>query len=227
MEEFVVTLIVVGAIFYFVPTLVAFGRKNAGAIFFLNLFFGWTILGWIVCFIWACTSPKVEDMAPGDGGPIPAWAGLSGPTEITVRGEDQNNLDGTSRQRIIARLSEGDTVTLVREPNNLADKNAIRVESEHGCIGYVAREEAVRLAPIADAGRIGDVTIKDIVGGDTDRPSRGVWLVANIQSAAEVRAAQQKAIESIPEVGRGTVIATVAVGILVAAAFAYYTGFIR
>jgi hypothetical protein len=26
------------------------------AIFFLNLFLGWTFLGWVAAFVWACTS---------------------------------------------------------------------------------------------------------------------------------------------------------------------------
>lgn len=40
---------------YFVPTIVAFGRghKNALAIFILNLFLGYTLVGWVIALIWA------------------------------------------------------------------------------------------------------------------------------------------------------------------------------
>lgn len=40
---------------YFAPSLVAlFGkRKNVNAITLVNLFFGWTVIGWIVALIWA------------------------------------------------------------------------------------------------------------------------------------------------------------------------------
>lgn len=40
---------------YFAPSVVALFREHpkAGTIFLLNLSFGWTIIGWIVCIIWA------------------------------------------------------------------------------------------------------------------------------------------------------------------------------
>lgn len=42
---------------YFLPTIVGFGRKknNAGAICVLNLFLGWTLVGWVVALVWALT----------------------------------------------------------------------------------------------------------------------------------------------------------------------------
>ena len=41
--------------FYFMPTLIAFLRqhKNKLAIFLLNLFLGWTVLGWVVSLVWS------------------------------------------------------------------------------------------------------------------------------------------------------------------------------
>lgn len=46
---------------YFVPSLVAAGRKhpNSTAIGVLNLMVGWTILGWVVALVWSCTSPAL------------------------------------------------------------------------------------------------------------------------------------------------------------------------
>lgn len=43
----------------FLPTLVANSRRhpNTLAIFLVNLFFGWTFIGWVVSLIWACTRP--------------------------------------------------------------------------------------------------------------------------------------------------------------------------
>jgi hypothetical protein len=41
---------------YFLPTLVALERSATKALFmiiFLNLVFGWTIISWIVCLLWA------------------------------------------------------------------------------------------------------------------------------------------------------------------------------
>lgn len=41
---------------YIIPTIVAYNKKHTNrlGIFLLNIFFGWTILGWIGALIWAC-----------------------------------------------------------------------------------------------------------------------------------------------------------------------------
>lgn len=41
---------------YFLPFIVALMRDNKQklAIFFLNLFLGWTLLGWVGALVWAC-----------------------------------------------------------------------------------------------------------------------------------------------------------------------------
>lgn len=41
---------------YFIPTWVGYNHRNAGSIFVLNLFFGWTFIGWIVALIWAVSN---------------------------------------------------------------------------------------------------------------------------------------------------------------------------
>jgi hypothetical protein len=42
---------------YLLPFIVAMGRKhnNAGAIGLLNIFLGWTFLGWVIALIWSST----------------------------------------------------------------------------------------------------------------------------------------------------------------------------
>lgn len=50
----------IGVGLYFLPSLIAAARHthNAVGIFFLNLFLGWTGIGWIIAFIIAlCSSP--------------------------------------------------------------------------------------------------------------------------------------------------------------------------
>ena len=44
----------------FLPTLVAIARKhpNRVPIFLVNLFFGWTFVGWVVALVWACLRPS-------------------------------------------------------------------------------------------------------------------------------------------------------------------------
>ncbi len=58
------------------------------------------------------------------------------------------------RAEVIERYaSEGDTVFLVREPENAYDSNAIRVRLQNGRdIGFVPREYAAGLAPALDSG---------------------------------------------------------------------------
>lgn len=44
---------------YFIPTWIAHSKYNSHAIFILNLFLGWTFLGWVIALVWASTKdPK-------------------------------------------------------------------------------------------------------------------------------------------------------------------------
>ena len=60
---FVVTAVLA---LYFLPWLVALGRKHAETvpIFILNFFLGWSLIGWVVALAWAFTSnvkpPKIK-----------------------------------------------------------------------------------------------------------------------------------------------------------------------
>ena len=44
-----------GFIYYFLPSNVSLARskRNTLSIFFLNLFLGWTLIGWVVALVWA------------------------------------------------------------------------------------------------------------------------------------------------------------------------------
>ena len=44
---------------YFLPAIVGGLRRhhNGGAIFVLNMFLGWTMLGWVIALVWAATNP--------------------------------------------------------------------------------------------------------------------------------------------------------------------------
>lgn len=56
---FVIILFALGSILYFLPSLIASKRNhhNHISILLVNLFFGWTAIGWIVALIWAFSSP--------------------------------------------------------------------------------------------------------------------------------------------------------------------------
>ena len=49
---------------YFLPTIIASSRKhhNAGSVFIINLFLGWTFLGWVIALAMAMSA--VRDAGP-------------------------------------------------------------------------------------------------------------------------------------------------------------------
>lgn len=61
-------IVLIGVLLYFLPTLYANGekKKHQEAIFIINGFFGWTIIGWFGALIWAMVAEKKtppDDMA--------------------------------------------------------------------------------------------------------------------------------------------------------------------
>jgi hypothetical protein len=52
------------AAIYFLPSIIAVARHhhNALAIFLLNLFLGWTMLGWVGSLVWSvtATAPRID-----------------------------------------------------------------------------------------------------------------------------------------------------------------------
>jgi hypothetical protein len=61
METFgLIVLVIIGLAIYFIPCFVsgAKHKTNGIAIAMLNLFLGWTLVGWVVALVWACTNDK-------------------------------------------------------------------------------------------------------------------------------------------------------------------------
>jgi hypothetical protein len=57
METAIIAII---AIFvYFLPTIAGWKKKNAVSIFVVNLFLGWTLIGWVVALAWGLSKDKV------------------------------------------------------------------------------------------------------------------------------------------------------------------------
>jgi hypothetical protein len=46
---------IAGIFVYFIPSLIAYNRKHdsRGWVLFLNIFLGWSGLGWLFCLFWA------------------------------------------------------------------------------------------------------------------------------------------------------------------------------
>lgn len=63
---------------YFGPTFVGWRKPNAFSIFAMNLFLGWTVIGWIVALVWALSadSPAGKKPAPAQVEPAATTAPL-------------------------------------------------------------------------------------------------------------------------------------------------------
>jgi hypothetical protein len=60
MIEMIIFSIII-LIIYFLPTLIAKGKKGQAGVFVINFFLGWTFLGWIVALTWAVSSEKKDE----------------------------------------------------------------------------------------------------------------------------------------------------------------------
>jgi len=72
-------MLTVIVLIYFLPTIVALarGHLSALAIFLLDLFLGWTLIGWLAALIWSCTGNtasnfyRLQANAVGPMGAVP------------------------------------------------------------------------------------------------------------------------------------------------------------
>lgn len=51
----IIGFLLLGGIIYFTPSIVAYKRKHRqeNAILILNIFLGWTFVGWVICLVWS------------------------------------------------------------------------------------------------------------------------------------------------------------------------------
>jgi hypothetical protein len=62
-------LILIALACYFLPTVIATVRGKANGttgVFFVNLCLGWTLIGWFIAFIWACSGETNAEVAKRD-----------------------------------------------------------------------------------------------------------------------------------------------------------------
>ncbi len=82
----IVQLIVWGILLlcvYFIPAIVAKKKKhsNKTAILLLNIFLGWTLVGWVVSLVWAVKKPPVYQTINYN---------ITNPANVTVETENLN-----------------------------------------------------------------------------------------------------------------------------------------
>lgn len=110
--------------------------------------------------------------------------------EIEVAGESHKNRDGSSRQKIIAKLDVGDMVALRRDPENDYDPDAVEVWSPKGMIGFVSRKDGGTVAGWMDGGENVVAYVSSIAGGPEEgQKYYGVWL--RVLTLNQVKAASK------------------------------------
>lgn len=72
----------------FLPTLVAKSRNhpNTGVIFLVNLFFGWTFIGWLIALVWASSARRVAPVSYAPAYPLQYPAARSAAVTILPPG---------------------------------------------------------------------------------------------------------------------------------------------
>ena len=91
------------------------------------------------------------------------------------------------RQSIVALLSVGEEVQLVREPDNPYDRNAIRVVRKTGqCFGFISKFLAAGLASkFDDYGKPVEAVVTSITGGYYSDANIGVTIQFNLPETSD------------------------------------------
>lgn len=92
---------------------------------------------------------------------------------FNIRGEAKQTKSGLERQDILLAAEVGESVTLVREPDNQFDTNAVLVVFANHDIGYLSKEDAAVVAPALDNGLPHKAQLHQITGGVGDAKHYG------------------------------------------------------
>lgn len=80
-----------------------------------------------------------------------------------------------NRQVLIRNLVEGETLELVREPENPYDANAVAVVDGDDHLGYIARDLACDLAREMDGGVLFAAFVSSVTAGDYGRFGKRIY----------------------------------------------------
>jgi hypothetical protein len=50
------TFMFLTVVLYFLPAIIAHNKRDSSKILIVNLLFGWTVIGWCIALVWACTA---------------------------------------------------------------------------------------------------------------------------------------------------------------------------
>jgi len=76
------TFLILSAVLYFLPTLLARHKEDFMGIFLVNLLAGWTVIGWFIALIWACSAERYIPvrMVPAGAGRFCSQCGTLSPS---------------------------------------------------------------------------------------------------------------------------------------------------
>ena len=125
---------------------------------------------------------------------------MAAPTRRKVSdivGESRETRSGEPRQQIILHCGPGDEISLVRQPENPHDPNAVLIMCGDSDVGFLSREDAALLAPALDAEIDYRAQIHRIKGGVPNASSYGLqiavaWEGQTLPDAVELDSVQLK-----------------------------------
>jgi hypothetical protein len=76
------TFLFLSAIMYFLPTIIGRHKADVMGIFLVNFLFGWTVIGWFIALIWACSPERYVPVrfVPVSGGRFCSRCGRLSPS---------------------------------------------------------------------------------------------------------------------------------------------------
>jgi hypothetical protein len=76
------TFLLLSAILYFLPTIIGRHKADVMGIFLVNFLFGWTVIGWFIALIWACSPERCAPVrfVPVSGGRFCSQCGTLSPS---------------------------------------------------------------------------------------------------------------------------------------------------
>ncbi len=109
-QELFLLYIIGGGLIYFVPTIAGWKTKYATGILLLNLFLGWTVLGWIGALIWAVSAPKEAKVIYSDrkNGKVQLWTSFLSGSIFSKRSVFDEEVDEVSLLR--RNLEDGEAI---------------------------------------------------------------------------------------------------------------------
>ena len=121
---------------YFLPTIIAFARKkdSAGAVFILNFFLGWTLIGWVICLIWALSDGRRTTVIVNNNGPAyppatgPAWSSNAGHDYQPEYRQTTRQTNPTWRPSNPKTTSSQEKIDQLRQLKQLFDEGALTEE---------------------------------------------------------------------------------------------------